>query len=91
MEAFSVGLGPKLLSYRTPGGEGNFFKGKISGPFASSEDSDDDNSEVEPQKLKEVKKPINIWAWGKKEEEKEVVEEKKKVPEGVEVREEDCT
>ena len=31
VETFSIGLGPKLLSYRS-GGEKGFFKGTLSGP-----------------------------------------------------------
>lgn len=83
VEAFSVGLGPKLLSYRAADGKGGFLKGKLSGPF-SFPDSVEEKI-VEPEK-KEEKKATSIWAWGKKKEEKkeEVVE--KKEPEGVEVR-----
>lgn len=87
VEAFSVGLGPKLLSYRTAGGEGGFFKGKLYGPFSSS--SDDEEEEVEPV-IVEAKKPASFWAWGKKEEEKQQQQQqeqkKKKEAEGVEVR-----
>lgn len=83
VEAFSVGLGPKLLSYRTAGGEGGFFKGKLSGPFSKS--ADEEEEEVEPVKV-EAKKPASFWAWGKKEEQQEQEKKKKKEPEGVEVR-----
>ncbi|CAM9510984.1 unnamed protein product, partial [Ectocarpus sp. 12 AP-2014] len=37
VEAWSVGLGPKLLSYRAAPGKGGFLKGKLSGPFSSAE------------------------------------------------------
>ncbi|CBJ27964.1 conserved unknown protein [Ectocarpus siliculosus] len=82
VEAFSVGLGPKLLSYRAADGKGGLLKGKLSGPFSSPENVEE--KIVEPEK-KEVKKATSIWAWGKKKEEKkeEVVVEKKE-PEGVE-------
>lgn len=84
VEAFSVGLGPKLLSYRAADGKCGLLKGKLSGPFSSPESVEE--KIVEPE-TKEVKKATSIWAWGKKKEEKkeEVVVEKKE-PEGVEVR-----
>lgn len=83
MEAFSVGLGPKLLSYRAADGKGGFLKGKLSGPF-SSPDSVEEKI-VEPEK-REAKKATSIWAWGKKKEEEKEEVVLKKEPEGVEVR-----
>lgn len=89
VEAFSVGLGPKLLSYRAPSGKGDFFKGTLSGPFSNSDgDGGSDAIVAKPKAEKKIEaiKPTSFWSWGKKEE-KQVVEETMKEPEGVEVSE----
>lgn len=85
-----MGLGPKLLSYRPAAGEGGFFKGKLSGPFSSP--SEEEEQKIEPVVVESTKKATGFWAWGRKEDtsqkEKEEREKReKKEAEGVEVRE----
>lgn len=101
VEAFSVGLGPKLLSYRAGGGKGGFFNGTLSGPFSSASDREDGNGD-RPRAGKKVAEAAkkttssssssSFWSWAKKEQNKEekkaevAVELKElKEPEGVEV------
>eukprot|EP00752_Nemacystus_decipiens_P012602 g11161.t1 len=89
VEAFSVGLGPKLLSYRAGSGKGGFFRGTLSGPFSSDSGGAGGGAVVSKPKAEkkrvEAPKPTSIWpAWGKKEEKAQPVQETAKEPEGVE-------
>lgn len=89
VEAFSIGIGPKLLSYRSSAVEGDgFFKGQFSGPawddvgLGPEDEKDEENMEV--RKVVVVEK--NWWG-GEKKVVKEELVEKAKEEKGIEVGE----
>lgn len=70
VEAWSVGLGPKLLSYRAAPGKGGFLKGKLWGPFSSPENVEENKKSLTDKKNQEKKKSersggeVVAWRWG---------------------------